>query len=142
MLIPPWFEVAIDLIEPWQVTIGPQILSFQGLTCIDTVTNLAKVIHINNKSSKHIWMLFENNWLAQYPRPSCCVHNNGGEFTGAAFAHMLRANGIKDVTTKVKNPQVNAICERFHQSISNTLRTMLHTYPPTNMEQTHDILDT
>ena len=98
-LIAPWYEAAIDLIGPWQVTIGPQILSFQALTCIDTVTNLAKVIHINNKSSKHIWMLFENNWLAQYPRPSCCVHDNGGEFTGAAFAHMLQANDIKDVTT-------------------------------------------
>ena len=78
MLIAPWVEVAIDLIGPWQVTIGPQILFFQGLTFIDTVTNLAKVIHINTKSSKHIRMLFENNWLAQYPRPSCCIHNNGG----------------------------------------------------------------
>ena len=55
---------------------------------------------------------------------------------------MLQANGIKDVTSKVKNPKGNAIHERFHQSISDTLRTMLHTYPPTNMEQTHDILDT
>ena len=63
-LIAPWFEVAIDLIRPWQVTIGSQVFSFQALTCIDTVTNLAEIIHINNKSSKHISMLFENNWLA------------------------------------------------------------------------------
>ena len=55
---------------------------------------------------------------------------------------MLRANGIKDVTTTVKNPQANAICERLHQSISNTLRTMLHTYPPNNIDQTNDIMDT
>ena len=55
---------------------------------------------------------------------------------------MLQANGIIDVTTTIKKPQVNAIHEQFHQSISDTLRTMLHTYPPTNMEQTHDILDT
>ena len=47
-------------------------------------------------------MLFENNWLARYPCPSRCVHDNGGEFTGAAFSHMLQANGIKDVTTTVK----------------------------------------
>ena len=58
-------------------------------------------------------MLFENNWLARYPRPSRCLHDNGGEFTGAASLHMLRANGIKDVTTTVKNPQANAICERL-----------------------------
>ena len=55
---------------------------------------------------------------------------------------MLRANGIKDVTTTVKNPQANAICERLHQSISNTLRTMLHTYPPNTIDQTNDIMDT
>ena len=31
-LIAPWFEVAIDLIGPWQVTISTQVLSFQALT--------------------------------------------------------------------------------------------------------------
>ena len=87
-LLTPWFEVAIDLIGPWQVTIGSQVVFFQALTCIDTVTNLAEVICINNKSSKHISMLFENNWLARYPQPSCCVHNNGEEFTGTAFSRM------------------------------------------------------
>ena len=71
--------------------------------------NLSKISHyINNKTSAHISMLFENNWLARYPRPSRCIHDNGGEFTGAAFFYMLRANCIKDVTTTVKNPQANA----------------------------------
>ena len=61
---------------------------------------------------------------------------------GAAFLHMLLANGIKDVTTTVKNPQANAICERLHQSFSNSIRTMIHTYPPSNMDQINDIMDT
>ena len=87
-------------------------------------------------------MIFENNWLARYPRPSRCIHDNGGEYTGAAFLHMLKVNGIKDVTTTVKNPQANAICERFDQSISNTLRTMLHAYPPNNIDQINDFMDT
>ena len=113
-----------------------------SINLIDTVTNLAEIIRINNKTSAHISMLFENNWLARYPRPSRCIHDNGGEFTGAAFLHMLRVNGIKDITTTVKNPQANAICERLHQSISNTLRTMLHAYPPNNIDQTNDIMDT
>ena len=55
---------------------------------------------------------------------------------------MLCVNGIKDVTTTVKNPQANAICERLHQSISTTLHSMLCAHPPNNIEQTHDILDT
>ena len=104
--------------------------------------NLAEVIYINNKSSAHISMLFENNWLAWYPWPSHCKHDNGGEFTGVAFIHMLHVNGVKDVTTTVKNPQANVICERLHQSISNTLQTMLHTYPPDTIDQANDIMDT
>ena len=72
--------------------------------CIDTVTNLAEIVCINNKISTHISMLFENNWLARYPCPSCYIHNNGGEFTGAVFLHMLCVYGIKDVTTTIKNP--------------------------------------
>ena len=112
-LIAPWYEVAIDLIGPWQFTIGSQVSLFQALTCIDTVTNLAEVIRINNKSSKHISMLFENNWLARYPCPSRCIHDYRGEFTGAAFSYMLRVNGIKDVTTTVKNPQANAIANDY-----------------------------
>ena len=87
-------------------------------------------------------MLFENNWLAQYPQLSRSIHDNGGEFTGAAFIHMLCVNGIKDVTTTVKNSQANVICEQLHQSISNTLRTMLHTYPPDTIYKTNDIMDT
>ena len=87
-------------------------------------------------------MLFENNWLARYPRPSCCIHDSDREFTGAAFSHMLHANGIKDITTIVKDPQTNAMCERLQQSVSNTLQSMLCAYPPNNIEQTNDIMDT
>ena len=38
---------------------------------------------------------------------------------------MLVLKGVKDVTTAVKNPQADAICERLHQSISKSLRVML-----------------
>jgi hypothetical protein len=60
-LVAPWIEVAVDLIGPWQVNIATRILLFQALTCIDTVTNLAEVVCIDNKSSVHISMLFKNN---------------------------------------------------------------------------------
>ena len=55
---------------------------------------------------------------------------------------MLCVNGIKDVTTTVKNSQANVICEQLHQSISITLQTMLHTYPPDTIYKTNDIMDT
>ena len=54
---------------------------------------------------------------------------------------MLQINCIKDVTTTLKNPQANAICKQFHQSISNILCTMLHSYPPNNIDQINVITD-
>ena len=131
-------EVAVDLIRPWSIKVNSQELVFHALTCIDTVTNLAEVIHIENKTSAHISMLFENHWLSRYPCLSRCIHDNDGEFTGVPFSCMLTVNGIKDVTTTIKNPQVNVICERLHQTISSNLRTILHHHPP----QANDVIDT
>ena len=40
-----------------------------------------------------------------------------------------------------KNPQSNAIYERMHQTVTNVLRTLVHTNPPQNMTQARDIID-
>ena len=138
----PWLEVAIDLIGPWSIIVKLQELVFHALTCIDTVTNLAEVIRIENKTAAYICTLFENHWLSHYPRPSRCVDDNGGEFIGVPFLHMLKVNGIKDVTTTIKNPQANAICERLHQTISSNLRAILHHHPPQNPSQANDVIVT
>ena len=39
------------------------------------------------------------------------------------------------------NPQSNAICEQMHQTVSNVLRTLVHTNPPQNMASARDIVD-
>jgi hypothetical protein len=48
---------------------------------------------------------------------------------------------IKDVCLTRKNLQSNAICERIHQTVTNVLRTLVHTNPPQNMTQARDIID-
>ena len=49
-------------------------------------------------------MLFENNWLVQYPPPSHFKHNNGKMFSGVAFLYIILLQGVKDVALTVKNP--------------------------------------
>jgi hypothetical protein len=123
-LLLPCSEVAVDLISPWKITVAAQAIETRASTCFDTtVTNSAEISRINNKTSEYIVMKFENNWLARYPRPERCIHDNGGEFTGIPFLHMLVLNVIKDVTSyhSQESTQANAICERLHQSISNSL---------------------
>ncbi len=54
---------------------------------------------------------------------------------------LLEIFSIKDVCSTIKNPQSNAICERMHQTVTNVLRTLVHTNPPQNITQARDIVD-
>jgi hypothetical protein len=49
-----------------------------ALTMIDTISMLLEIKRIENKTSAHITMLFENEWLSHYPRPLRVIHNPGG----------------------------------------------------------------
>eukprot|EP00957_Ditylum_brightwellii_P134508 10254432-Ditylum_brightwellii.AAC.1 len=64
----------------------------------------------------HVVQQFENVWLARYPRPGKCIHDNGGEFIGAAFQEMLQRMGVEDAPTTSRNPQANSVCKRLHQT--------------------------
>lgn len=137
----PWQDVAVDLIGPWKIPINNRMYEFNALTCIDTVTNLTELVRIDNKTSAHVTTKFEQTWLARYPWPRNCIHDNGGEFTGWEFQLLLENLGIKDVPTTSRNPTANAICERMHQTVGNILRTMLHTNPPHTVTAAKEIVD-
>ena len=85
----------MDLIGPWKINVDGQELTFLALTCIDLVTNLCELAWINDHSSAHMAMHFENEWLSRYPCPLRCVHDQGGEFTGADFQRILMLNGSR-----------------------------------------------
>jgi hypothetical protein len=129
------------LIGPWTVKVNGQQVEFNALTCIDTASNLVELIRDDNKTAKHICDKFTQSWLCQYPRPVQCLHDKGGEFIGQNFQWLLEIFCIKDVCSTSKNPQSNAICERMHQTVTNVLRTLVHTNPQQNMTQARDIID-
>ena len=137
----PFDDVAVDLIGPWKVDIGNQEVEFKALTCIDPVTNLTELIRVSRKTSAHIRAKFEQAWLARYPWPRNCIHDNGGEFTGEEFQLLLQQLNIKDVPITSKNPQGNSIVERMHQTVGNILRTLVHTNPPENIEDAEALVD-
>ncbi len=138
MWIAPWEEVAVDLIGPWRVKVNGQQVEFIALTCVYTASNLVILIDVDNKTAKHICDKFTQSWLCQYPRPVQCVHDKGGEFIGQNFQWLLEIFSIKDVCSTSKNYQSNAICERMHQTVTNVLRTLVHTNLPRNMTQARD----
>jgi hypothetical protein len=40
----PWRQIAVDLVGPWTLKVGPQEMTFTALTIIDMVTNLVEVV--------------------------------------------------------------------------------------------------
>ena len=137
----PFNEVAVDLIGPWTIEVNGRSYEFNALTSIDLVTNLVELIRIDRKTSQHVRKRFEQSWLSRYPLPKRCIHDNEGEFTGAAFQGLLNALSIKDVPTTSRNPQANAVCERMHQTVGNVLRTILYSNPPQNVTGAADLVD-
>jgi len=78
-------EVTIDLIDPWTIKVHGKNIEFNTLSCIDTASNLAKLIRIDNKRASCIQNKFIQSWLSRYPHPIICVHDKGGEFVGSEF---------------------------------------------------------
>jgi hypothetical protein len=133
--------VAVDLVGPWSINIDGNTLNIQALTIINIATTLSEVICIEDKSSQHILILFENNWLARYPQPVQVIFNQGGEFTGRPFQAMLLQNGICPAPTTTKNLQSNAVCEQMHRTIKDSLRTICHSNPPGNVATAIELID-
>jgi transposase InsO family protein len=139
----PWDEVHVDCIGPWTIKLPGQQedLVFDALTCIDPVTNIVELIRVESKTADYIAMTMENNWLARYPRPQRCVHDNGPEFVGFEFKVMLYHNGIQDKPTAKLNPQSNAVCERMHRTVNAHIRVLLREQPPGNAAAATHIVD-
>ncbi len=124
----PFKECTVNLIGPWIVQVHVKPLEFNVLTAIDTVTNLVELVRIDNKTSAHVAWQFVQLWLARYPWPERCVHDNGGEFVGPEFQTLMQQCKIKDVTTMAKNPD-----EWMHQTVGNVLRILLQGELPKNI---------
>jgi hypothetical protein len=129
------------LIGPWKVKVNGRQVEFNALTCIDMALNLVELIHVDNKTAKHTRDKFTQSWLCCYPRPVQCLHDKGGEFIGQNFQWLLEIFSIKDVCSTSKCPQSNAICERMHQTVTNVLRTLVHTNQSQNRTQARDMID-
>ncbi len=117
-------------------------MDFNALTCIDPMTNLVELVRIEDKTYKHVKHKFKNTWLALFPHPRKCIHDQGGEFIGGPFQALLRKFRIKDTGTTSNNPQSNAICKRMHQTVGNILRTTLNEIPLQNVRDANEMVDT
>jgi hypothetical protein len=123
----PCEKLCVDLIGPY--TMRPKSmpkgksLTLWCLTMIDPATGWFEIVEIKNKEAIHIANLVEQTWLTRYPWPQEITFDRGTEFM-AEFSQMVQKDyGIKPKPASVRNPQVNSILERIHQTLGNIIRT-------------------
>ena len=140
--ITPWSEVHVDYIGPWSVKVNGQELKFDALTMIEPITNLFEVVRVqgpkNGANTKH---LFENHWLARYPRPIRIVHDGGPKFENHEFQFNLDYAGISKVLIPLHTPTANSIIETVLHSIGQVIRTLIHLLPPMTPEEANILVD-
>jgi predicted DNA binding CopG/RHH family protein len=122
--------------------VAGQEIEFRALTSIDLVTNLVEIVRIKDKTCANVTLQFENAWLARHPRPATVIHDQGTEFTGFDFQNYLHLHGIEPRSISAKNPQANAVCERMHQTIGNSLRVLVTLNHPFNINDAEQLVDT
>jgi hypothetical protein len=124
----PFEECAMDLIGPWTVQVRGNPYEFEAITVIDTVTNLFKLVRIDDKRSQTVARKFAQCWLTRYPWPQRCVHDPGTAFTVPEFQTLLQNYHIRDIHTTAKNPQSNGVCERMIHNRKYPLDTLPNTW--------------
>lgn len=139
-LYQPFYELAVDTIGPWTITINGKDHFFHALTMIDTVSCLTELARVDNPSSFEAARKCEQWWLYRYPKPVKCVYDPGTEFKGD-FRDMLDLWQINHNPTGVRSPQANSICERMHQTVGNLIRSLCYTNPPQDIPQATALVD-
>ena len=121
----PWDKLCVDLIGPYTIgRTGGNDLKLQALTMIDPATGWFEIVEYSNKRAITIANLVEQVWLSRYPWPQVINYDQGSEFIGHEFKTMVEKDyGIDTKGITVRNPQANAIIERVHQVLGNTIRT-------------------
>ena len=69
MKISPWREDIINLIGRCNVKVNGHMVGCNALTCIDTDSNLVKLIRIYNKTAAHVQSKFVQSWISHPPLP-------------------------------------------------------------------------
>ena len=133
-LVKPWEVLSVDLCGPWKIKCifeeaekdakqQTRAAIIWVLTMIDEGSGWPEITSIQNKQSEEIARLVDNVWFSRYPRPLCCIHDNGRGFIGEGFVEMLESYGVDSNPTTIKNSQSNGIQERMHLVLCEMLRT-------------------
>ena len=119
----PWNRVNVDMIGPYMVKTPKGTKQLRAFTMIDPATGWFEVKDISQGTADACQTVFDDAWLACYPRPQYIGFDNGSE-NKQMFKELWDNMGIKTKPTSTYNPQSNGIIERVHQVLNDSLRTI------------------
>ena len=88
---------------------------------IDYFTKVAEFAVIYNKTALNVARAVFNFWFTRYGLPECLTSDNGSEFVGEEFMHMLSRLGVMHITTAVSHPSANGVVERLVQTVKHMI---------------------
>eukprot|EP00834_Sanchytrium_tribonematis_P004958 NODE_272_length_11042_cov_1.328338.p1 type:complete len:245 gc:universal NODE_272_length_11042_cov_1.328338:1499-2233(+) len=122
--INPFQIIAIDLVGPMNSITEENGVEFSHiLTIIDLKTRFIEMVPLSDITGKTIATTIDNNRLNRYPRPQCCLSDQGKNLVGNKVEELLTSYNIKHLYTTVYNPQTNSILERAQGTLKEHLRT-------------------
>ena len=121
----PWDTVAIDLTGPSELLQGHTLL-----TLIDLHSRYPEV-HILKQANSHSIIDALTTTFSKFGLPKTILSDNGSPFTSDEFESFLSSSGISHVRSSNYHPRCNGAIERFHFSLKDRLKKILHeeTFP-------------
>ena len=98
------------------------------LIIIDYFTKAAELVPVPTKAADTIARALYDHWLCRYGVPTYVTSDIGTEFMGE-FTAMLERLGIIHITTAVRHPQANGVCERLVGTIKRKLYSYCDGHP-------------
>ena len=117
----PWNRVNVDLIGPYTVQTPKKTHKLRALTMIDPATGWFEVKDVTSATAEECMNVFDDTWLARYPRPQYLGYDNGSEYN-KEFEEMRKNYGMDRKQSTAYNPQSNGMIEQVHQVLGDMLR--------------------
>ena len=95
------------------------------LTMIDCFTRYAVAVPLINQSAEVLIAAIIGNYITVYGTPRRILTDQGRNFESEEFAKFCNLFRIFKIRTTAYRPQSNGICERFNQTLKNSLVKIL-----------------
>ena len=114
-------HVHVDLVGPLPESKGFKYL----LSVICRTSRYIQAIPVTDPTSEACANAFLHHWVAHFGCPAVCTSDNGSSFIAGLWRDMNKTLNIDVKFTALYSPMSNAMVERQHQSLKNSLKTAL-----------------